>query len=94
MEGGFKLVFRENLCATGLEAVQGNGRLPQSVPKKVASGVEGEEGYAGKVYGKGGPEGGVVAQVLCNTAAGKDAKSHSYVPAYQEGGVGSAPLGI
>ena len=93
-QGGFKLVFRENPCATVLEAVQGSGRLPQSVPKKVASGVEGEEGYAGKVYGKGGPEGGVVAQVFCNATAGKDAKAHSYVPAYQEGGVGCSPLGI
>ena len=78
-------------CTTVFETAT---NLPQSVSEEILSGVEGEEGYAGKVYGKGGPEGGVVAQVFCNAAAGKDAKAHSYVPTYEKGGVGSPPLGI
>ena len=47
---------------------------PQLVFLEILAGVEVEEDYSGEVYGKGGPEGGVVAKVFCNAAAGKDAK--------------------
>ena len=49
------------------------------------SGVGEKEDYAQEVYGKGYPECGIVAQVLCNGAAGKDAQPHSNVPTYQQG---------
>ena len=60
-------------------------QLPYPVLYEMLSGVGEEEDYAKEVYGKGCPECGIVAQVLCNGAAGKDAQPHSNVPTYQQG---------
>ena len=75
-------------------------RLQPVSPDTIAESALEEEGLGGDEEGSDacgiddddGPKGGVIAQILGNDTAEKDAKSHADVPRDQDGGISRAAL--